>query len=176
MTRWVEPGAEFGELFATFRQSAWRWESQGTYREPYESVALARFLRGEELDTSYLQGWLDDVRAATRAGRRFERVRLLTEPLTDYLRFELAVTLANVAAGEDIRVLPPDAGALLGLPDHDFWIFDDREVATLKFGPDGLLGAEIDDDPATLARHRQWRDLAWSEAIPFETYWASAHL
>lgn len=174
--RFVRPGDEFAQLFRGFRRSAWRWECQGTYREQYEQTALSQFLASGELDTSYLTGWLDDVRAATEAGRRFERVRMLTEPLTDYLRFELAMTPTNADAGEDIRVLRPADAQRLGMPDHDFWLFDDQEVAVLKFGSDGLVGAEIDDDPGIVARHREWRDLAWTHATPFRTFWASVRI
>ncbi|GAB0102412.1 hypothetical protein JMUB6875_13800 [Nocardia sp. JMUB6875] len=35
-----------------------------------------------------------------------QRVRVVTEPHTDYIRFAIAITAGNVAAGEDIRWLP----------------------------------------------------------------------
>lgn len=39
--------------------------------------------------------------------------------------------MPNAAAGEDIRVLPgqPDA---LGLPDHDYWLFDSRDLWVME--------------------------------------------
>jgi hypothetical protein len=172
----VAPGPEFAELFRTFRHSAWRLETQGVYHEPYEQAELARFLVGQPLDVSYLADWLDDVRTATHSGRRFERVRVLTEPLTDYLRFELTVAPHNAEAGEDIRVLSPAEAQRLRLPDHDFWLFDDERVAVMEFGPAGLIGADIHTDPGTVTQHRQWRDLAWRHATPFETYRTTAHI
>jgi hypothetical protein len=131
-----------------------------------EAEAFTRFRETGELDASYLTDWLAGVKAATSAGKKFERVRVLTEPPTDYLRFEMAVAAHNAEAGEDIRTLTARKARTLGLPDlHDFWIFDDERLAILHFSPTGrLLNAEVTADPDTLARHMAWKVLAWHHA------------
>ena len=35
-----------------------------------------------------------------------QRVHVVSEPLTDYLRFEITGYRLNVEAGEDVRILP----------------------------------------------------------------------
>ena len=168
MTRWVTPGPEFAELFATFSRSAWRLETHPAYEVDEEQAAFERYRSTGELNVAYLADWLDGVRVATAAGKRFERVRVLTEPLTDYLRFEMAVAEHNAAAGEDVRTLDEREARTLGLPQrHDFWIFDDERVAILHFSPTGrLLKVEIRDDPDTLTQHREWKTLARQRAEP----------
>lgn len=163
----VQPGEDFGRLFREFKRTAWRWEAQGTYREPYEVAPLQRWRDGLPDDYAWMQSWLADVEAATKEGRTFKRVRMLTEPLTEYLRWEALITPLNVAAGEDIRVLSELQARDLGMPPHDFWLFDDQRVAVLRFGGQGLEGAEIITDPDVVRRHQAWRDLAWSHATPF---------
>ncbi|MGW5050123.1 DUF6879 family protein [Actinokineospora sp. NPDC004072] len=164
-------GDDFAELFARFTRSAFRWEARPTYCEPYEVEPLRRWRAGEPDDLGWMAGWLDGIRAATAAGRRFERVRLYTEPLTEYLRWQQHVTPANVAAGEDIRVIIEDQAHALGLPSHDFWLFDGLLVARMHFGDDGRWrGAELSDQPDTVARHRAWRDLAWEHATPYQQH------
>jgi hypothetical protein len=165
-------GEGFADLFRRFTRSAWRWEAQGTYRQPDEVDPWQRWREGVPVsaDLDWLAPWLDDVREAARAGRRFERVRMLTEPLTEYLRWQMEVTPANVEAGEDIRVLPESEARSLDLPQDDFWLFDDERVAVLHFGPTDLRGAEIITDPDTVARYRSWRDLAWQHAVTFQDY------
>jgi hypothetical protein len=167
----ISPAA-FGDLFRSFQRSAWRWEAQETYRQADEVEPWQRWRDGipvlEDLD--WLRPWLDDVRAATQAGRVFQRVRKLTDPLTEYLRWQMEVTPANVEAGEDIRLLPDHLARELGLPEHDFWIFDEVQVAILQFGPDGLTGAEIVTEPATVARYNSWRNIAWTTAVPFDDF------
>lgn len=163
-------GDKWAKAFASFRSTAFRWECQGIYREPYEQEPLRRYLAGDGLDSAFLQGWLDEVRANTDAGRRYSRVRMLTDPVTDYLRWELALTPLNVDAGEDVRVLPQARAEELQLPREDFWLFDDEWSARMHFGADGFEFADVVTDSATLDRFREIRDVAWKEAIPFRDY------
>lgn len=158
------------EAFRTFRRSAWRLEAQGVYREPYEQQPMADFLAGRPVDMSFAEEWLADVRADTGSGKTYRRVRVLTEPLTDYLRFELSFTPQNIAAGEDIRVLPMRRAVDLRIPLEDFWLFDDDRVALMHFAADGFTHADLIVDPAELTRFRAIRDRAWQDAIPFSDY------
>lgn len=167
MTPRLVRGGEFAGLFTSFHRTAWRFETQLTYAEDYEQAELRRYLSGAPLDVTYLTDWLSVVRAATAAGRTFQRVRVVTEPLTDYLRFELAVAPHNVAAGEEIRLLPATQARGLRLPDHDFWLFDDSRLAIMQFERSSFVGAQLVDDAPVVQRHRVVRDTAWRHAEPF---------
>lgn len=160
----------FANLFATFRRSAWRWEAQTVYREPYEVEPWQRWRDGLPDDLAWLEDWLADIRVATAEGRRFQRVRVFTEPPTEYLRWQRTVTPANIAAGEDIRVLTQFDARELKLPEHDFWLFDDELVARMHFGDAGWIGAEMISEAGTVAQHLAWRDTAWRYAVPYEEY------
>ena len=93
------------------------------------------------------------------------------EELTAFLRHELAQCEHNVAVGEDIRYLVRDEANALDLPDHDFWVFDDERVALLYFtADDRLLGAQIVTEPAVVAAHVHWLDLATRHARPYQQY------
>ncbi|PXY33539.1 hypothetical protein BAY59_10675 [Prauserella coralliicola] len=166
-------GESWAKAFSSFRVSAFRWEAQGVYREPHEQEPLRQFLAGEAVDTSFVKDWLAEVRRNTDAGRRYSRVRVLTDPLTDYLRFELAMTPYNIDAGEDVRVLSKERQRELSLPSQDFWLFDDEWAAVMRFGDQGLIDAEVVSDPAALDLFREIRDLAWKEAVPFRDYMAT---
>ncbi|MEO6088412.1 MAG: DUF6879 family protein [Umezawaea sp.] len=166
-------GEAWAALLTGFRSSAWRWEAQAVYREPIEQEALRAFLAGHAPDLSYMDDWLAGVRAATDAGRTFARVRLLTDPLTDYLRFELAATPRNVAAGESIRVISAGRAHALELPADDFWIFDDEVVAVMQFNEGGFTHADLITDAPGVAEFREIRDRAWQDAVPFEEYLTS---
>lgn len=165
-------GEDFADLFRRFSRSAWRWEAQGVYLQPDEVEPWQRWREGTPALTflDWLRPWLDEVQAATRAGRRFERVRMMTEPPTEYLRWQMEVTPANVKAGEVIHILSEPMARTLGLPQEDFWLFDDERVAVLHFTSDDLEGAEIITDPDTVARYRSWRDLTMEHAVAFENY------
>lgn len=160
------PRAQVRGLFRTFRRTVFRLETQGVYREAVEAEPLRRFLAGEPPDDTWVQPWLDLVRHATAANRRFQRVRVLTEPLTDYLWFEMDLALrCNIPAGEDIRALSVSQARAVGLPEGiDFWMFDDDRVGLAHFGDHGMLGLEMIHEPAAVSQYRQWRDRAWNAA------------
>jgi hypothetical protein len=166
-------GEELDRLLTTFKHSAFRWECQGTYRVPDEEAPLQRFLAGDGLHLDYLRGWLANVEKATTAGRRFERVRMMADPLTDYLRFEMAVAAHNVQAGEDIRVLSQQQAQELGMPDHDWWLFDRARVAVMRFDGGRLVGVQVITTPAVVEQYKAWQDQAWTAAMPFQE-WAAA--
>jgi hypothetical protein len=165
-------GAAWTELLITFEHSAWRYECQGEYHEPYEAEPFRKFLAGEPDDLQWMASWLRGVRDNTASGKSVGRVRVLTEPLTDYLRWEMELAYVNVAAGEDIRVLAPADAARLKLGSDDFWLLDDRRAAVMRFGGSGFEDAMLYDhdsegDAEMIRRCREIRDLALRHARPF---------
>src|SRR6266568_97720 len=102
-------GREFDQLFATFERTARRLATRDRYSVPAEQEPFQRFLGGLRDDPDYRarrEPWFASVRTVTAARKRRQRVRVVPEPLTDYLRFELSICKDNVAAGEDVRYLP----------------------------------------------------------------------
>jgi len=163
-------GADLEHLFTTFQRTAWRWEAQTSYHEPYELEPLRRWRAGEPDDLAWMTDWLAGVRSATKAGRQFQRVRLYTEPPTEYLRWQDTVTPANVAAGEDIRVIVSRRARELALPTRDFWLFDGVRVVSMDFDAVGFVGGMMITDPGTVAQHRVWWNRAWEHAVPYQRY------
>jgi hypothetical protein len=157
---------EFSALMSSWQTSAWRWECQGVYREPSEEEPLRKFLAGEP-DLDWFQDWLTSIRTRTAAGQRIGRVRMLTDPLTDYLRFELSITPPAIGAGEDIRFLSAARATELAAPTEDFWLLDDEQVLALHFGAHGVSGAELITDPGKVSAYRAWRDTANAAAVLF---------
>src|SRR6266511_1847809 len=166
---------EFLQLFETFEHTAFRFETLDQYAVPEEDQALRRFLAGEPPDPSLFASWFALVQAATAAGKTVQRVHLFSEPLTDYMRYEFAYYPHSAAAGEDVRVLPRAQAQGLDLPGRDYWLFDSRQAALMRFDADGhFYGVELTDDPHSEARCCYWRDLALHHAIPYDRY-AAAH-
>ena len=139
-------------------------EARSRYNPGYEGDSLRKFLKGEPDDLPWLQAWLGMVREATAVGRRFSRVRVVDLPMSDYNRFGFAVSRHNIVAGEDIRYL--DHGRAMGLPDHDYWLFDSRTLVVMRFDDaDRFVGGEVIDHPAAIVQHNYYRDAAWHQAV-----------
>jgi hypothetical protein len=101
-------------------------------------------------------------------------VRVITEPIPEYIRFEYDSTPESLAAGEDIRWLPRHlvpVGVVFPLEGHDWWLFDDSLVAAGEFDGHGRpLGSRVSTDPALLGRCISIRDRLWLAAIPHTEY------
>ncbi|RLV08815.1 hypothetical protein CTZ27_08695 [Streptomyces griseocarneus] len=163
-------GDAWAAYFRDFKRSAWRLEVQPTYTMPAEADSLARFLRGEPKPDDHNAKWHVTVRDAVAAGKTFGRVRVVCRPLTDYQRYQFAWGIpGNIRAGEDIRVLDL-TDKDLGLPDQDFWLFDETTVVHLNYRPDGTqINRELIESP-DLGQYLGWRDLALENADPFGEY------
>lgn len=115
--------------------------------------------------------WVDYVGGLRQRGIRFERVRMVTDPPTEYLRMQIDYSTMNVAAGEDLRWIPGAVASRLGVPGYDFYVFDDRLVAELVFDATGQLSAVLTTgDQEVVNKHCAWRNLIWSNAIPHDQY------
>lgn len=169
MTRLV--GEDFGRLFTTFANSAFRLETLDWYTVDDEAEPLRAFLAGRPIGGTWMSTWLEMIRESTDEGRKFTRVRLMREPPNDYMRFTLYCSQFNQTAGEDIRFLNMDFARRLGLPSYDFWLFDGDRVGRLHFTQNGkFLGAEIFTDLQTVTAHRRYQKIALEHATPYSEY------
>ncbi|MFD8967484.1 DUF6879 family protein [Streptomyces sp. NPDC059568] len=166
-------GEQFGQLFAAFRQTAFRLETLSAYDVEDERGEFAAFLADEPMPPE----WSDNpwVRSMTDLGKSVSRVHVLRSPLTDYLRYELAAYPGNITAGESIGIIDLAQQEVPGLPDHDFWLFDDAEVYRMHYTEGGqFLGAEL-LPPDRLAEYRKYQDIAEAHAVPFSEYRSQPH-
>jgi hypothetical protein len=116
--------------------------------------------------------WRDLVRFHTARGIQFRRARVVSEPVSDYIRFEHFITDAtNIAAGEDVRWLPRRKASALCLPGNDFWLFDDRLIWFHHFSGDGeVVEDELVTDPAVIGMCATAFEAIWARAIPHADY------
>ncbi|WP_242613304.1 DUF6879 family protein [Herbihabitans rhizosphaerae] len=171
---------KFQHLFENYEHTAFRLEVRDRYNVSYETESVNKFLSGDvaEMDVRYRQAndWTDMVARSGAAGKLFERVRVVSEPFTDYTRYGLWSSQFTCGAGEDIRYLKRDQAN--GLPNHDYWLFDSRILVMMNFDDDDqpLEHEIIDDQPELLVQHNYWRDAAWHHAIRREDFVAQHNL
>ncbi|SHL07328.1 DUF6879 family protein [Streptomyces yunnanensis] len=164
---------EFGRLFETFERTAFRLETLAVYDVEEEREEFEAFLTGKPMPPE----WHDNpwVRSMTNRGKSVSRVHVLRSPLTDYLRYELSAYPGNITAGESIGVIDLAEQEVSGLPDHDFWLFDDTAAYRMHYTEAGqFTGAEL-LPRNRLAEYRRYRDTAQAHAVPFAEYWSRHH-
>lgn len=142
--------------FETFEHYAFRLEALPQYIVPQEEDALRHFLE-TGLVAEYDPDWLMLVSSNVKAGKRMERLRLFSEHLTDYERYEIQAYPGPIG-GEQIRTaLRKD---YLEQYIYDFWFFDDKWIAQVSYKEDGTF---INFDVR----------LATTEEITMYQYWYS---
>jgi hypothetical protein len=115
--------------------------------------------------------WVDLVSHTVARGVAVRRARIVSEPVSDYIRYEHASTTVNLQAGEDVRWLPRRQASDIPLPGNDFWLFDSQTIRWGYFSGDGaMVGHEISDDPAAAKLCANAFDAVWSRATPHHHY------
>lgn len=165
------PVPPIGDLVAATQRSAVHLELRDMYT-PDDPIFLD-WLAGKPQDPAeLLADWFDIVKGATSRGVTVRRVRIISEPITNFIRheYEFAGPL-NIAAGEDVRWLPRHKAAGLLVPACDLWIFDDQLIRWGHFSGDGnIVGHELTDDPAVVKATADAFEAVWGRAIPHREY------
>lgn len=175
MTTESLPGvADLWKRFANFQYSLFRLEALQAYSGSGEEDALAAFRAGEPIPLSpALLTWTQMLRQRVGSGCAVQRVHVVTSPLTDYMRFELASYAPNVDAGEDVRIIPvPSNGQWPDdVPRNDFWLIDSSELWNQHYDPDGTwLGVELVTDTGQIVKACRARDAALRQSRPWVDY------
>jgi hypothetical protein len=167
---------EFADLFNKFEHTAWRLETRQRYASDEAGERWARFIEtgsldGDEADVPEARRWSDTIRAQVAQGKRVERVRIVDQPATLGQRYLFESAKWNIGLGEDIRNMWRADADRLRLPAEDFWLFDSRLVALLRFDDDDqLTHVDLITEPAEVVRCSMVRDAAWHHAVPREQF------
>lgn len=165
--------ARVEDLLRAAEHSALHLEMRDGYMQ--DDPAFHAWKSGHRIDPgnreSWWRPWLDVIAGAVDRGVAIRRARIVSEPVSDYIRYEYDVTFPNIVAGEQVRWLPRRNLSDIALPGNDFWLFDGKVVRWGYFSGDGdVVGNEVTDDPAVVALCAEAFDKVWDRAIPHELY------
>ncbi|MYV76222.1 hypothetical protein GT352_20135 [Streptomyces sp. SID1046] len=172
MPRTVPP---FADLLAGCKSTALHLETRDVYGIPTEDADYAAWLGGASVDVTDRSKWWDTfhttVSDAVARGVVVRRARVVSEPVSDYIRYEHACTQRNIEAGEDVRWLPRSQASDLLLPGNDYWIFDGQLVRFGLFAGDGRFVAHaLEDAPHVVKQCSDAFQAVWDRATPHAAY------
>lgn len=167
--------AERKRLLDMFQREAVHLEMRDVYATDIERGRFQTWLKGEPLDpeseAEWWRPWREFMARNQQHGKTLRRLRIVSEPVTDYIRFEWLDTAELVRAGEDVRWLPRREASALLLPGNDYWMFDRETVAFTHFSGDGhVLGHEMTTDPDIVRMCSDAFDAAWQVATPHDEF------
>lgn len=158
-------------LLRSAERSAWHMELRDGYTP--DDPDWLDWQAGNRFDPAERWAdWYGLIRGTVSRGVSVRRVRLVSEPVTAYIRFEYDVTAAhNIGAGEQVRWLPRQKADGLLVPCSDFWVFDGHVVLWNHFAGDGSwVGEERSDDPEVAKLCSSSFEATWERGIPHEDY------
>jgi len=177
---------EFGVAFA----SAWsrlqsrflKLECWQRYQESEDNQSQAAYDRGD-IDTAREllrreaevdRPLYEDVH---NRGIEYARVRLIQEPLTPYLEYELLSYRIRVDLGENIEVVRCDTGTRLPDKHHfDFLLFDRDTALIHDYGTAEIgrqVGGWLTHEPDVISRLEQTAGSLREGAVPLQRYLAT---
>ncbi|WP_371933951.1 DUF6879 family protein [Streptomyces sp. KL115B] len=111
------------------------------------------------------------VAEAVGRGVSIRRARIVSEPVSEYIRYEHSGTFTNIAAGEQVRWLPRRRTSDIALPGNDFWLLDDRLVRWNHFAGDGSSqGPEGTTDRSAVKLCGEAFETVWDRGVPHDQY------
>ncbi|MFD0742754.1 DUF6879 family protein [Phytohabitans flavus] len=159
------------ELLAACQRSALHLEIRDSYA--LDDPVFIDWQAGQAIDPAERwREWFDVVSATTARGVQIKRARVVSEPISEYIRYEYDVTDGlNIASGEEIRWLPRRRASDIALPGNDFWLFgDDLLLFNHVDGNGGWLGVEHSTDPSAVKLCASAFEAVWERAIPHADY------
>ncbi|WP_427920818.1 DUF6879 family protein [Streptomyces sp. cg40] len=165
----------FTELLDGAQHSAVHLEMRDAYGVAGEADNFGHWQRTGERDNDpespYWASWTSLIRRTVARGVVVRRARIVSEPVSDYIRYEYEGTPVNIGAGELVRWLPRRQASDIALPGNDFWLLDDRLIRWNHFTGDGASGGgEISEDPAAAKLCAEAFEAVWARATPHEDY------
>lgn len=165
----------FDELMANCTRSAIHLEMRDQYAVTDEVDEFTTWLSTGQTNSDpaseHWAPWVDLVSGAVARGVVVRRARIISEPVTDYIRYEHAGTVVNIASGEQVRWLPRRRASDIALPGNDFWLFDGHLIRWGYFSGDGAsVGHELSDDVSAAKLCAQAFEAVWERATPHDQY------
>ncbi|GAA4101171.1 DUF6879 family protein [Actinomadura miaoliensis] len=113
----------------------------------------------------------DMVAARVAAGMSLRRVKVVSEPLSEYQRFAFDYSAHAVDAGEDIRWVPRRLVSTMLLPGNDFFVLDEEIVIfNVLDGTNDRAEQQLYRDADVVKLCRDSFEAAWAVAIPHREY------
>lgn len=126
------------ELFKNFRKSALRLEIFPEYKDDMDEEDYQNFILGKPMKYADIE-WINNVKQWTKQGKVIKRIRIISENLTTYEKYEFICYNENNLAGEKVLVVPRiEYERLVNKQDRfDYWIFDESIVCKLNYSKEG---------------------------------------
>lgn len=161
---------QWADLLRAASHNACHLEMRDVYAVDEEDARFREWRETGQLKWEH-RPWLGLIAELSAGGVRVRRARIVSEPVSFYIRFEHACTWQNVEAGEQVRWLPRRLASPIALPGNDFWLLDGARVLFNLFDGEGRrVSKALTDDGAAVKLCASAFEAVWELATPHAEY------
>ena len=156
------------EAIENCQKSLFRFEGLQDYSAEDGEDTVNYFVKTGQLkkfpDTN--NKWWSDIKLKNESGVVTQRVRLVTEPMTDYTRMELEyLKVAKNYSGDDIRIIQEENFLSISIVGtSDFYIIDESRLFFMNYGLEGKYLNSVESDE--VIKYVRLKDLLIQSSLP----------
>lgn len=161
----------FDSAWRTAKETIFRLEILPLYTVSGEMERLNKFLCGEPYLDEELLNWMNLVKKTRASGVSVKRVRIVTLPLSNYLRFEIDFWNKLDDAQQVFFIIQEkydEIVASLKMVPSDYYFFDDKILLKMDYTPAGnfiAMNQVVDADSLAAYRELKGALLESSESL-----------
>jgi hypothetical protein len=172
------PTSELGNLVWSARSSVIQVETLPHYGVPDDDLMFSLWCKGESPTPEQLSGftaWFSQVREAAHRGVQIDRVHIVPEILTPYLRFEIEFSYHRFCEpnGERVWILQRESNeGLVSRVSGDFYLIDENRLLLPQYNAqNNFVGLKEGTAPSLVESHRTLREELLQSSVPLKQFY-----
>lgn len=129
------------EAWKKAQNNIFRLESIPEYNVPEDFILFKKWKQGKLKLAENSKKWLQNLKETKERGVKMQRVRIVSLPLSDYIRYEMDFWEHSIQNGEEILFLENEQYENimqnLDFKPKDFWTFDDNVLIIFHYDETG---------------------------------------
>ncbi|MEK6846213.1 MAG: DUF6879 family protein [Nanoarchaeota archaeon] len=159
------------EAWKSARKNIFRLEAIPEYNIPEDLVSFKKWKQGKSDLDEASKKWLENLSKTGWRGVRMQRVRVVSLPLSEYIKYEIDFWKYSIKNGEEILFLEDKkyrtAIQNIDFELRDFWMFDDKVSIIFHYDETGdFVKEEPVADQRVIKKHLELKQKMLQLAIP----------
>lgn len=157
------------------QKNIFRLEAIPEYNVPEDLVLFNKWKQSKlESDKAFLK-WLEGLNKTKERGVKMQRVRIVSLPFSDYIKYEIDFWKHSTKQGENILFLEAKRYEHIkqkfNFEPKDFWIFDDKILIIFHYDEKGdFVKEKLIPDKETIKKYVELKRELLDHAIPMDEF------
>lgn len=172
----------FKKVWHKANNNIFRLEALPEYEVGYDLVNFQKFKKGEKRNDNMAwlsaedKEWLALLSDTTKKGVNISRVRVVSVPFSDYLKYEIYYWQSfSIKRGEGILFIKNDEYEKIKLKllfkPEDFWLFDDKELIIFHYTLKGeIKREEYVKDKQIVKLYKNFKKELFNKTLPMQQF------